>query len=149
MRIMGLDFGDKTVGVALTDELLMTAQPLETICRERWNKFRKTLKRLDEIISEYNVEKIVIGKPLNMDDTEGERIERTRIFEEELRKRTGLEIIEVDERLTTVEADEILDEMGVPRLERKQYIDKIAATIILESYLRCGKAKRITKKEKI
>ena len=135
MRIMGLDFGDKTVGVALTDELLMTAQPLETICRERWNKFRKTLKRLDEIISEYNVEKIVIGKPLNMDDTEGERIERTRIFEEELRKRTGLEIIEVDERLTTVEADEILDEMGVPRSERKQYIDKIAATIIMESYL--------------
>ena len=135
MRIMALDYGDKTVGVAITDELGLTAQPITTITRERTNKLRKTYQAIEGLIDEYSVEKIVVGMPYNMDDTEGERTEKTRSFIEELKRRTGLEIIEVDERLTTVAADEILEEMEVPVSERKKYIDKIAASIILESYL--------------
>ena len=135
MRIMALDYGDKTVGVAITDELGLTAQPITTITRERTNKLRKTYQAIEGLIDEYSVEKIVVGMPFNMDYTEGESTEKTRGFIEELKRRTGLEIIEVDERLTTVAADEILEEMEVPVSERKQYIDKIAASIILESYL--------------
>lgn len=132
---MGLDYGDKTVGVAISDELLVTAQPIETIERERANKLRKTYQRIEALISEYSVEKIVIGRPLNMNGTEGERVETTRVFADELSKRTGLEIIEVDERLTTVEANRILEETGVANSARKEYIDKMAAAIILQSYL--------------
>ena len=132
---MGLDYGDKTVGVAISDELLVTAQPIETIERERANKLRKTYQRIEALISEYNVEKIVIGRPLNMNGTEGERVETTRVFADELSRITGLEIIEVDERLTTVEANRILEETGVANSARKEYIDKMAAAIILQSYL--------------
>lgn len=135
MRVMGLDYGDKTVGVAISDELLVTAQPIETIERERANKLRKTYQRIEALISEYSVEKIVIGRPLNMNGTEGERVETTRAFADELTRRTGLEIIEVDERLTTVEANRILEETGVANSARKEYIDKMAAAIILQSYL--------------
>ena len=120
MRILGLDYGDKTV---------------TTITRERKDKLRKTYQQIEKIIEEYSVEKIVVGMPFNMDGSEGERTERTKAFILELHRRTGLEIIEVDERLTTVEADEVLQEMGVPVSERKTYIDKIAAAIILKSYL--------------
>ncbi len=135
MRIMGLDYGDKTVGVAVTDGLMLTAQPVTTITRERTGKLRKTYQTIEKLIEEYSVEKIVVGMPYNMDDTEGERTEKTREFIGELSRRTGLEIVEMDERLTTVEADEILEEMEVPASERKKYIDKIAAAIILESYM--------------
>ncbi len=135
MRLIGLDYGDKTVGVAVSDGLGLTAQPLETITRDRWNKLRKTYQRIEEIISEYEVGEIIIGKPLNMDDTEGERVERTKIFGDELERRTGLPIRYVDERLTTVEADEILTEMGVAADKKKTYIDKIAASIILQNYM--------------
>ncbi|MCR5633038.1 MAG: Holliday junction resolvase RuvX [Eubacterium sp.] len=135
MRFMGLDYGDKTVGVAISDELLVTAQPIETIERERANKLRKTYQRIEALISEYSVEKIVIGRPLNMNGTEGERVETTRAFADELSRRTGLEIVEVDERLTTVEANRILEETGVANSARKEYIDKMAAAIILQSYL--------------
>lgn len=135
MRIMGLDFGDKTVGVAISDELLITAQPVTAVERERSNKLRKTYQKLEELIKEYEVEKIVIGKPLNMNGTEGTRVELTREFSAELSRRTGLEIIEVDERLTTVEADRILEETGVASSGRKQHIDKMAAAIILQTYL--------------
>lgn len=135
MRILGLDYGDKTVGVAVTDELGFTAQPVATVVRERSSKLRKTYQELEKIIKQYSVEKIVVGMPYNMDGSEGERTEKTRAFISELSRRTGLEIIEVDERLTTVEADEVLQDMGVPASERKAYIDKIAAAIILKSYL--------------
>ena len=97
MRIMGLDYGDKTVGVAISDELLITAQPIETVERERANKLRKTYQRLESLISEYGVEKIVVGNPLNMNGTEGERVELARAFAEELQRRTGLEVVMVDE----------------------------------------------------
>ena len=135
MRIMGLDYGDKTVGVAISDELGLTAQPFETIYRERWNKLRQTCKRLEEIIIEKKVERIVVGKPLNMNGTEGERLERTREFIGTIERRTGLEVIELDERLTTMEADRILDMTGVAESGRKEYIDKMAAAIILQTYL--------------
>ena len=135
MRIMGLDYGDKTVGVAVSDELLITAQPVTVIERERSNKLRKTYQQLEAIIKEYDVEKIVVGKPLNMNGTEGERVEKTREFSDELNRRTGLEIVEVDERLTTTEADRILEDTCVAHSGRKAHIDKMAAAIILQTYL--------------
>ncbi|MCR5225648.1 MAG: Holliday junction resolvase RuvX [Eubacterium sp.] len=135
MRVMGLDYGDKTVGVAISDELLITAQPIETVERERTNKLRKTYQRIEALIAEYEVEKIVIGKPLNMNGTEGDRVELTEAFADELSRRTGLEIIWIDERLTTVQADRILEETGVAHSARKEHIDKMAAAIILQTYL--------------
>ncbi|MCF0229631.1 MAG: Holliday junction resolvase RuvX [Parasporobacterium sp.] len=135
MRIMGLDYGSKTVGVALTDPLGLTAQALETITRESESKLRRTLARLEEIVREYQVGTIVLGLPLNMDDSVGERAAKTLEFKEKLEKRLQLPVVMQDERLTTVAADEILDEMKVRRSERKKYIDKIAAAYILEDYL--------------
>ncbi len=135
MRVMGLDYGDKTVGVAISDELLITAQPIETVERERTNKLRKTYQRIETLIAEYEVEKIVLGRPLNMNGTEGDRVELTEAFAEELSRRTGLEIIWMDERLTTVEANRILEETGVAHSARKEHIDKMAAAIILQTYL--------------
>ena len=135
MRYMGLDYGDKTVGVAVSDEMGITAQPYITITRERRNKLRQTCKQIEDIIREKNIEVIVVGKPLNMNGTEGERIEETREFIEMVRRRTGLTVEELDERLTTVEADRILDATGVAKENRKEYIDKMAAAIILQTFL--------------
>ena len=135
MRVIGLEYGTKTVGVAISDELLITAQPLLTIERERANKLRKTVAKIEEIISEYNVEEIVLGYPKNMNNTLGERAAATDEFREMLERRTGLPVILVDERLTTIEADRILEETGVVASGRKEYIDKMAAAIILQNYL--------------
>lgn len=135
MRILGLDFGSKTVGVAMSDELLITAQGVETIWRDKPGKLRQTLARIEELISQYSVERIVLGLPKNMNDTEGERCEKTREFKEMLEKRTGLEVILWDERLTTVAANEAMIEMGIRRENRKEYIDQIAAIFILQEYL--------------
>ena len=135
MRILGLDFGSKTVGVAVTDELMITAQGVEIIRREKPGKLRQTLARIDELVAYYNVEKIVLGLPKNMNDTEGERCEKTREFKDMLEKRTGLEVILWDERLTTVAADEAMIEMGIRREDRKKYVDEIAAMFILRGYL--------------
>ena len=132
---MGLDYGTKTVGVALSDELFITAQPFETIVREKANKLRKTLARIEEIIAAEGVTKIVLGLPKNMNNTLGERAEATNEFREMLERRTGLPVILVDERLTTVEADRILEETGVAQSGRKEHIDKMAAAIILQNYL--------------
>ncbi len=135
MRIMGLDYGDKTVGVAISDEMLLTAQPKETIQRERPAKLRQTLARIEALIREYDIEKIVIGLPKRMDNQEGDRCDKTRAFGEQLDRRTGLEIIYQDERLTTVAADAVLEEGGVRKENRKEYIDKLAASLILQGYL--------------
>lgn len=135
MRIMGLDFGSKTVGVAMSDELMITAQVLETITRKEENKLRKTLARIEELTKEYQVERIVLGYPKNMNNTLGERIEKTMEFKEALERRTGLPIILWDERLTTVEAERSLMESNVRRENRKQYVDRIAAAFILQGYL--------------
>ncbi len=134
-RILGLDFGSKTVGVALSDPLLITAQSLETITRESANKLRRTYARIEEIVAEYGVEKIVVGLPKHMNDDEGERAILTREFADKLSRRTGLEIIMWDERLTTVMAERVLQESGVRRENRKSVIDSVAATFILQDYL--------------
>lgn len=135
MRVMGLDYGAKTVGVAISDELLMTAQPVETIRRDRETKLRKTLARIEELMEEYEVEKVVIGLPKKLNNEEGDRCEKTREFARMVHQRSGLEVIFWDERLTTVLADAALAEgNGAPK-DRKDYIDKIAASLILKSYL--------------
>lgn len=135
MRILGLDFGSKTVGVAVSDELLITAQGVEIIRRQSPNKLRQTLARIEELIQEYQAEKIVLGFPKNMNNTEGERCEKTLEFKEMLVRRTGLEVILWDERLTTVLADRVMMEGGIRREHRKEYVDRIAAEFILQGYL--------------
>lgn len=135
MRIMGLDFGSKTVGVAVSDGLMITAQGLEIVRREQENKLRRTLARIEELIKEYEVESIVLGLPKNMDGSHGERAEKTLEFKQMLERRTGLKVVLWDERLTTVAADKLMMEAGVRREERKKYVDSIAATFILQGYL--------------
>ncbi len=135
MKIMGLDYGSKTVGVAISDDLLLTAQPVETIKRDSEKKLRRTLSRIEELILEKHVQKIVLGLPLLPEGEEGERAEKTREFQTMLAKRTGLEIILVDERFTTDASDAELEEMGIPKKDRKNYIDQLAACHILEDYL--------------
>lgn len=135
MRIMGLDYGSRTVGVAVSDPLGMTAQGVETITRREENKLRKTLARIEALIAEYQIETIVLGYPKNMDDSIGERAQKTEEFRDTLVRRTGLPVVLWDERLTTIEANDILIESGVRREDRKKVIDKIAATLILQSYM--------------
>lgn len=135
MRIMGLDFGSKTVGVAVSDSLLMTAQGIEIIRRKEENKLRRTLARIEELILEYGVREIVLGCPKNMNGTEGVRVELTEEFKDKLERRTGLPVTLWDERLTTVAADRTMMEAGIRRESRKEYVDMIAATLILQGYL--------------
>ncbi len=135
MRILGLDFGSKTVGVAVSDPLLLTAQGVEIVRRQSPNKLRQTLARIEAIIKEYEVDRIVLGYPKNMNNTEGERCEKTKEFKEMLERRTGLSVILWDERLTTVSADNYMMESGIRREDRKKYVDEIAAIFILQGYL--------------
>ena len=142
MRILGLDFGSKTVGVAVSDGLLLTAQGVETIERKDESKLRKTCARIEELIAEYEITEIVLGLPKNMNNTEGERVEKTKAFGEMLERRTGLPVHYWDERLTTVAAEQILMESGVRRENRKAVIDKVAAGLILQGYLDCLRTKK-------
>ena len=135
MRIIGLDYGSKTVGVAVSDPLLLTAQGVEIIRRERETKLRQTLARIEELIKEYEADTIVLGYPKNMNNTEGTRCEKTQEFKEMLERRTGLPVVLWDERLTTVMADQTMMEEGIRREHRKQYVDKLAAVFILQGYL--------------
>ena len=135
MRVMGLDFGSKTVGVAISDPLFVTAQGIEIIRRKEENKLRKTYARIEAIIEENDVEKIVVGLPKNMNNTVGERAIACEEFAKNLERRTGLEVIMWDERLTTMEAERTLIESNIRREDRKKYIDKIAAVFILQGYL--------------
>lgn len=135
MRIMGLDYGSKTVGVAVSDPLLLTAQGLEIIRRKSENKLRQTYARIEELAVEYEVEKFVVGLPKNMNATEGERAEKSREFADALFRRTGIEVVMWDERLTTVAADKTMMEAGIRREQRKEYVDVIAAGFILQGYL--------------
>ena len=137
MRIMGLDFGSKTVGVAVSDPLGITAQGVEIIRRKEENKLRQTYARIEELILEYQVEEIVLGLPKNMNATEGERAQLTREFQDRLERRTGLPVKLWDERLTTVAADQARMEAGIRREHRKDYVDRIAASLILQGYLDC------------
>ncbi len=134
-RVMGLDFGSKTVGVAVSDELGITAQGVEIVRREKENKLRKTLARIEELIVDYGVERLVLGFPLNMDGSQGERAAATLEFKESLERRTGLLVELFDERLTTVQAHRVMDEMGIKKERHKERVDEIAATLILQAYL--------------
>ena len=134
-RIMGLDFGSKTVGVAVSDGLGLTAQGVEIIRRESESKLRRTLARIQELIEEYSVTKIVLGFPKNMNNTVGDRGEKALAFRETLEKRTGLPVEMWDERMTTVSANRTLMEAKVRREKRKDYVDQIAAVYILQGYL--------------
>jgi len=135
MRIMGLDYGSVTVGVAISDPLLLTAQGIEVIRRKQENKLRRTLARIDELIKEYEISKIVVGYPKHMNNTIGERAKKSEEFADILRKRTSLEVILWDERLTTVAANQVLTEGGLEYKEKDLVIDKIAAGLILQGYL--------------
>ena len=119
-----MDFGAKTVGVAISDPLLVTAQGIEIIRRKDENKLRQTLARIEELILAYQVEEIVLGLPKNMNDTLGARVELTNEFKEKLERRTGLPA-----------ADKAMMEAGIRRENRKEYVDKIAAVFILQGYL--------------
>ena len=135
MRIMGLDYGSKTVGVAISDPLGITAQGIEIIRREKETKLRQTLARIEALIKEYQVESIVLGFPKNMNNTIGDRAEKSLAFKEMLEKRTGLDVVMWDERLTTVEANRTLMERKVRREDRSKYVDMLAAVYILQGYL--------------
>lgn len=135
MRILGLDYGSKTVGVAVSDPLGITAQGVSTIWRKQENKLRQTLAQIEKLVEDYQAERIVLGYPKNMNNTVGERALKSLEFKEMLERRTGLPVVMWDERLTTVEANRTLMESGVRRENRKQYLDELAAIFILQSYL--------------
>jgi len=136
VRILGLDYGTKTVGVAISDDLLITARALEIIRRDEASKIRPTLRRIEEIISEYSVTKIILGLPLNMDMSMSEMSSCALSFKEKIEKRTGLPVIMWDERLSSIEAEEVMRLNGIAAKDFKKYVDMVAAKIILESYLR-------------
>ena len=146
-RIIGLDFGSKTVGVAVSDGLGITAQGLEIIRRTSENKLRQTCARIEAIIDEYDVKKIVLGYPKHMNNTVGDRAEKSLAFKEMLERRTGLEVVMWDERLTTVAADRTMIESGIRREHRKEYVDMIAAAYILQGYLDYCHMQEQTEKE--
>ncbi|NMB07733.1 MAG: Holliday junction resolvase RuvX [Tissierellia bacterium] len=131
-RIMGLDIGDKTIGVAISDPLMITAQGLKTIRREN---VKKDINEIKAIIEEYNIKKIIAGFPKNMNNTIGPQGEKVLDFVEKLKKKIDVDIVLEDERLTTVAAERILIDGDVSRKKRKQVIDTVAATYILQTYL--------------
>ena len=135
MRILGLDYGSKTVGVAISDPLRLTAQGLEIIRRKQESHLRQTMARIEQLIAQYQVSTIVLGFPKNMNNTLGDRAKKTLEFQDRLKKRTGLPVVMWDERLTTVEASRTLIECRIRRENRGQYIDELAAVFILQGYL--------------
>ena len=132
-RIIALDYGDVRIGIAMTDELQTIASPIETYKRK--NNIEDDLNYLENFIKKNDVVKIVIGMPYNMDGSESDRAIKTKNFGEKLKEKCNLEILYIDERLTSVEAEEILIQSGMKRQQRKENIDKIAASLILENYL--------------
>lgn len=135
MRIMGLDYGSVTVGVAISDSLCITAQGKEVIRRKQDNKLRQTMARIEELIMEYEVDRIVLGYPKHLNNSIGERAIKSEEFAEKLRTRTGLEVILWDERLTTVAAHQVLDQSGLDDKKKAMVVDKVAAVLILQGYL--------------
>lgn len=136
LRILGLDYGDKTVGVAVSDPFGWTAQGLEIIRRTNENEYKKNIERIRELIVQYEVESIVLGYPKNMDNTEGTRCEKTKVFKEKLEKAFPLvPVILWDERMSTIAANRSLLEANLNSGKRKSVIDKMAAVYILQGYL--------------
>jgi len=134
MRILGVDYGDARVGIAINDALGITAQRLETIHHD--NSDKKVLKRLEEIINDHNIEIIVIGMPLNMSGEKTVRAEKTEKFIHKLKcKFNKIEIVTIDERLTTVAAHKTMNEMNINKNKKREMVDGIAAVYILETYM--------------
>ena len=138
MRILGLDYGTKTVGVAVSAPLMLTAQGLEIIRRKEENKLRQTLARIEELVEEYDISLIVLGLPKHMNNSEGVRVESTMEFKEKLERRLGLEIVMWDERLTTVAADRTMMEVGIRRENSLSFRD-----ILTVLHLRKNRNRRI------
>ena len=134
-RVLALDYGSRTVGVAVSDPLGVAAHSVETIIRDRESALRRTFSRIEELIREYLPEYIVVGLPLHMNGEAGERARKSIEFAEKLAKRTGIEVVMWDERLTTEAAIDVMDECGVSIKDRKKYSDKIAAAVILEDHM--------------
>lgn len=135
MRIMGLDYGSVTVGVAISDPLLITAQGIEVIRRKQENKLRQTYARIEALVEEFGVERIVVGFPKHLNNTVGVRAELAEEFAENVRRRTGLEVVMWDERLTTVAAHRVLDEAELSYKKKAEVVDMLAAVLILQGYL--------------
>ena len=131
-RLMGLDYGDSRTGVAVSDLLGITAQGVESI---KYTGERQLIQRLREIIEEYQVKKIVIGLPLNMNATSGQRVEKTKKFIEKLKNEFGLEVVTIDERLTTVASHRTMTELGVNKNKKKNIVDMMSAVFILQMYM--------------
>ena len=134
MRYLGIDLGSKTVGLAMSDTTLTIASTYKTIFFKD-EDYNSTINEIKDIIKEYNITKIILGLPKNMNNTIGDRAEKSLAFKETLERRTGIPVVMCDERLTTVEANRTLMESGVRRENRKEYVDKLAAIYILQGYL--------------
>ena len=134
MRKIGIDYGDARVGIAVTDELNITVQGLETICSKGNDKL--VLKRLDEIIKEYNIDTIVVGMPINMNGTKSFRAKKTEEFIHKLRCKynNSIKIETIDERLTTIQAHKTMNDLGIKSKIKKKIVDTISAIYILETY---------------
>ncbi len=133
-RTLGIDYGTVRTGIAITDELGITAQGLETITSNGSDKI--ILRRLEELINEYDVNCLVLGNPINMDGTKGKRAEETELFLHKLKSRFNkLNIVQVDERLTSVEAHKTMNFLEIDNRKKKQIVDTLAAVYILESYI--------------
>lgn len=143
-RIMGLDYGSKTVGVAVSDPLWIIASGVEIIRRKSENKLRQTYARIEELVKEYDISLIVLGLPKHMNDDIGDRALLSMQFRDDLIRRTGLDVVMYDERMTTIQADRVMNELGIKGAERKEYVDQIAAEFILQSYLDSLKLKTET-----
>ncbi|MFZ5943349.1 MAG: Holliday junction resolvase RuvX [Bacillota bacterium] len=131
-RIMGLDVGEKRIGIAVSDPLKITAQSIETLNREN---LKKDINYILKLAQEYNVEELVVGLPKNMNGTIGPQAEKVKEFVEHLLRIKGIKVKYIDERLSTVAAEKTLISGDVSRKKRKQVIDKLAATVILQTYL--------------
>jgi RNAse H-fold protein YqgF len=132
---MGLDYGSVTVGVAISDALLLTAQGVEVIRRKQENKLRQTFARIEELIAEYEIKEIVVGYPKHLNNSIGERAVKSEEFADKLRTRTGLRVVLWDERLTTVAAHQVLSQTRMNYEEKAKVVDKLAAVLILQGYL--------------
>lgn len=136
MRILGLDYGEKTIGVAVSDGFGWTAQALEVIKRSNSTEYKKSISRIAQWVEEYEVNTIVLGYPKNMDNTEGERCQKTKVFQKQLQQAfPNVTVVLWDERMSTIAAERSLLEADMSRKKRKSIIDKMAAVHILQGYL--------------
>lgn len=139
MRILGVDYGDSRIGLSVCDEMEILASPLATI---KSLSMKKNIDSVCEIAKRENVSLIVVGLPLNMDGNEGERAGKSRAFGRVLERVSGIKVEYFDERLTSVEAEEIMQSVGVKKDKRKNIVDRIAAQLILQSYIDANKNKK-------